>query len=241
MQAGHVKVKVRPAFTRVDAVSVDIAASGGVKINVIGSKPPRHRSQRDSASLDARSERPAATALRCCSPIRLPMRNNVPVRYAAFWISVVLGLLGIALPVVGVPEWLAWSLIGACALILAALVAAAVFGRYFTVQREQSTLDPDLPVRDDRRDLADDLEQYAEQLANWLDARSIEAPTIIRNNTAAIGESNLAAMLRIKRDEPDRWEGHQQAAEHYDRVIRTEYLLGWRSGCVCSTKPWSRR
>ena len=99
----------------------------------------------------------------------------------------------------------------------------------FIRRRRLDGRDRELPERNDRRDLADDLDAYAERMADWLDARDVQAPHIIDENTAAIlGTKILGTMLRIARDDPERWEAHQQASAHYERVTRTEYIMGWR-------------
>ena len=99
----------------------------------------------------------------------------------------------------------------------------------FIRRRRLDDRDRELPERNDRRDLADDLDAYADRMADWLDARDAQAPHIIDENTAAIlGTKTLGAMLRIAGDDPERWEAHQQASAHYKRVTRTEYIMGWR-------------
>lgn len=104
-----------------------------------------------------------------------------------------------------------------------------LLSRYWTVQVQRRTHDPALPPRDDRRDLADDLDAFANRMADWLDARAVEAPSIIDANTTAIlGQSRLSQVMRVALDDPERWKAHQEATAHYDKTTRAEYLIGWR-------------
>lgn len=114
-------------------------------------------------------------------------------------------------------------------LIASGLIVLGVVVSYLMplVRHERADDDPALPVRDDRRDLADDLEAYASRLADWLDARDVKAPSIIDENKNALAEA-----LRISQNDPARWETHQQAAAHYDRVTRAEYLIAWRGNAL---------
>lgn len=131
-----------------------------------------------------------------------------------------ISVLGLGLDALGLPRWLAWTLVG---MGLAILVATAIF---WTVSRRGAVQDdPDLPVRDDRRDLADDLDHFAQCFEDWLDARRVQAPQIIEDNAKSI----LYEMIRVSEEEPERWEAHREASAYYGKVTRAEYMLGWRA------------
>lgn len=53
----------------------------------------------------------------------------------------------------------------------------------------------------------------------------MQRPSIIERNAKSV----LAEMVRVAREEPERFEAHQQATRHYDRVMRTEYALTFQS------------
>lgn len=148
------------------------------------------------------------------------------VRSRATWVGVALGLAGIWLPAVGVPRWLAWALFIACGFIALGLAASYVVP---LVRRRDADDDTCVSVRDDRRDLADDLLAYADRIADWLDARQIEAPRIIEENASTILGGALGEMLRIAKDEPERWETHQHATSRFEVATRAEYVVAWRT------------
>ena len=46
-------------------------------------------------------------------------------------------------------------------------------------------------------------------MADWLEARDLQAPHIIDEKTTAIlARTTLGTMLRIAGDDPERWEAH---------------------------------
>lgn len=168
------------------------------------------------------------------------VRHNRYVRNWTFWIGVVLGLLGLALPEVGVPRWLAWAMLGMCVAIMVGLVLSALFSRYWTVQVQRRTDDPALPPRDDRRDLADDLDVFANRMADWLDARAVKAPSIIDANTAAIlGQSRLSQACASRAMTPSA--GRRTAKRRRTTTRPPAPSIssdGAATLCASSTPPW---
>jgi hypothetical protein len=100
--------------------------------------------------------------------------------------------------------------------------------------RKSAADDADLPARDDRRDLAEDLDVFASRLDDWLDARAAAAPTLIEQNTSALmpKANPLTEALRIAGQDPERIEAHRLAKKHFDRNTMVEYFLGWRAEAV---------
>lgn len=148
------------------------------------------------------------------------------VRSRATWVGVALGLAGIGLPVLGVPRWLALALFIACCLIALGLAVSYVVP---LLRRRDADDDPSVSVRNDRRDLADDLLAYADRIADWLDARQIEAPSVIERNASTVLGGALGEMLRIAKDDPERWEAHQHATSRFEIATHAEYVLAWRA------------
>ena len=124
-----------------------------------------------------------------------------------------------------------WSIIGLA--LLGIFVTWEPVARRLPLMRHRLPSDRELPERNDRRDLADDLDAFANRMADWLDARDVQAPHIIDQNTAAIlGRRTLGEILRIAQDDPERWEAHWEASAHYDRTTRAEYIMGRRSDAL---------
>lgn len=74
--------------------------------------------------------------------------------------SLTLTLLSVALPALGVSRTAAWWMTGTAAALTLVLVGHWLLCRY-EIQRRRPVDDPQLPFRDDRRDLADDLNAFA--------------------------------------------------------------------------------
>ena len=107
-----------------------------------------------------------------------------------FFLAMLTIVVGIAVPMTVKPGAavlvLMWSLIGV-ALLVTLLTWEPVARRVPFLAKRRVDEDPALPIRDDRRDLADDLTTYASRVADWLDARGVQAPRILDENAAPIG------------------------------------------------------
>lgn len=125
--------------------------------------------------------------------------------------------LEVGLSALDLPRVVVWGLIGFGLAALAVVWAS----RRYVIRRRRNADDPNLPLHDDRRDLADNLDVLAQRLADWQSRHEVQRPSIIEGNVKSV----LAAMARVAREEPERFESYRQATRHYDRVMRTEYAL----------------
>jgi hypothetical protein len=148
-------------------------------------------------------------------------------------------LLGIAVPVLDPSRAVANLMLVGCGVLVFGDLGLSLFLRHFEVRRraviEEAVRAEDaaLPLRNDARDLADELEDYAQRLQDWYDARDLDRPQLIEENTVRLlranGKGVLAETLRVFADEPERVTEHNQATAHFDRTLLAEYLLRWRA------------
>lgn len=133
-----------------------------------------------------------------------------------------LACLGIGLPFLGVPKWLAIVLVGIGALLLVAAFAIPLVGRYFVISRRDDVVISGVAgisarLREPRRDLADELEDYASRLADFIDARNAEIPGVR-------GTGGLMVSQKLK----DVQEAAERRAAH-NRATMATYFREWRT------------
>jgi hypothetical protein len=130
-------------------------------------------------------------------------------------------LASIAIGVLGLPRAAAWVCLAVSVLLLGGRGLWLVARRYELRWSRRPPADQPFPFRDDRRDLADDLRALAQRVDDWWSRHEMQRPSIIERNAKSV----LAEMVRVAREEPERFEAHRQATRYYDRVMRTEYAL----------------
>ncbi len=134
------------------------------------------------------------------------------MRRAETLAGLALALLGIGLPFLGMPHWLAVALVVVGVALLAVALTVPIFRRFFVVQRVRK---PSPPLSaNPRRSLADELEDYGYRLGDFLDARQAERP-----EESAMHTYSRQVSGTIHPDSPDA----------HDRATMSLYFREWRT------------